>query len=733
MTAGLMTSFSWPDVPDGPTVNPVMTLTTSGDINNMSTTWTLTDGGTVVMYSPMNMIMPNDAGTIISFMSDTLTFTYSTGGYSSSGYSSGYAHLKMTDVQVNYSQFTAFDGTGYTDVSTTTTTSQIDDTYSDSPTSSSANYSDISNGSTTQSDSQRGLSSLVSGGMAVENDSTTSYSNSSLIATLSNGATSVTYGGNDNGKDSYQEQDGVNSAADTENDLLSGGDNWSDSDSGAFSQTAAGVATGTYASSSTTAGNDLYSDAGMQIARSASPNGDGMPGGTFLIEATASGDIGADRYTTRSAATSTLNANGTITGSDSHDESDSGTENVISADGGLVGTSETDPDGSSTAASDAFYDANTDASSYGDDDDGGDTLGGRGGSVTGGNDESDSHDDDSDTFSSGDASKVAVTSVDPAGAVTSVAIGGSDSDFGTAGDHDDIEDDETVPTATNGETDDFEFDDSAEEQDTATSKVGLEVSEEGLVAPGDKVDLTETIALGDVTQTTQSVDDPGTEDDTPAGDEESDDLTENSDVSDKLSLQVNLESSEQAVAADGTKTETDIDSGFQDNSQDDERDELDDEHVEFPFPSNLLNIADPASDDETFEDEENDTNKITGSDMLFVGTSGPAASIGALGQLTGTGTQSAWNEIGDDYTEFDSDNNDDEGEDVSQSSGPVAELAESSGARTTTSTPPATTSTTPTPTSRMKPTAGTNSPCRGATRYSPTRRRGSRRRPTATA
>jgi len=115
-TAGLMSSFTPPLAPAVPVLHPVMS--SSMNYAAGTYTWSMTDGGTTVVSSPMNSNMGNGASLTGSW-SDTVTFTLSEGGSSSSSSSSSYTHIVRTDTIVNFSEFTAADGTGYTRTDTT--------------------------------------------------------------------------------------------------------------------------------------------------------------------------------------------------------------------------------------------------------------------------------------------------------------------------------------------------------------------------------------------------------------------------------------------------------------------------------------------------------------------------------------------------------------------------------------------------------------------------------------
>jgi hypothetical protein len=227
----------------------------------------------------------------------------------------------------------------------------------------------------------------------------------------------------------------------------------SHSDSGTFQQPAGGSAIASSSSSDHSSGYDVFSDQGMQIVSGDSPNANGSAGGTFLIDVMNTSRVGSDHYAATASGTGSL-ASGTITSLATHGDSDGGTEEDTSSDEGVAGMNEFDADGGSIVASDPFHDANDDNESYGDSDQGSNAClslfsggGSQGSGTSSGSDQLESHDDGTDTFSSGDAPDVVVTSIAPTGAVTTVTITGQGSDNGTAHAHDDVEDAETLPTS----------------------------------------------------------------------------------------------------------------------------------------------------------------------------------------------------------------------------------------------------------------------------------------------
>src|SRR5262245_5354821 len=239
-------------------------------------------------------------------------------------------------------------------------------------------------------------------------------------------------------------------------------------------------------------------------------------------------DTGQDSYSVSAMGSASRAADGTITSTESHTDSDSGSEEVKSGDGGIVATTETYPDGSTLFASDGFHDNNDDQSDYGDSDVES-SPGSGGGTDTFGTD-----DDDTDTFDTGDTPNVVLTSTAPAGAVTTITLGGSSSDGGTTRSHDDATDNETLPMQGVGETDKITFDNSAGSQGKAFSGLVLSISTVGLVAANDAVNSTETITLTDNSGGSSGSDDPGTETDAPSGDSESDTFTDESEGTDTL-------------------------------------------------------------------------------------------------------------------------------------------------------------------------------------------------------
>ncbi len=106
--------------------------------------------------------------------------------------------------------------------------------------------------------------------------------------------------------------------------------------------------------------------------------------------------------------------------------------------------------------------------------------------------------------------------------------------------------------------------------------------------------LTESLTLADTSTASDDESDAGTEDvgqafqpDTggsAGSDVEKDTFKDARNVTDNLTLAVNLHSTEKVTAADGTVTETDVDLGDQDNVQDKEKDTVADKHTNNASP-----------------------------------------------------------------------------------------------------------------------------------------------------
>ena len=106
---GLMTGFV-PMAPVDPGNCPVWTMNFSSDINNPSSSWTMTDAGTSQFSSIPNVVMPANGETVTGFTFLSETFTYSSGGSNGGRSSSHYAHLDMTESSINFSKSTFADG-----------------------------------------------------------------------------------------------------------------------------------------------------------------------------------------------------------------------------------------------------------------------------------------------------------------------------------------------------------------------------------------------------------------------------------------------------------------------------------------------------------------------------------------------------------------------------------------------------------------------------------------------
>jgi hypothetical protein len=414
-------------------------------------------------------------------------------------------------------------------------------------------------------------------------------------------------------------------------------------------------------------GNDLYSDRLTDRVVADTPNTDGSKGETLLIDSQKVNDFGTDQYLMQSSGIAARDTTGAVADAEAHNNRDGGMEDVIAGDKGVVTTAETKPDGSTAAATDNFQDSSNDLSHYSDSDveTPGPTLFDGDGHIVpvGGSPIEEevftTHDDDTDKFQTGDKANVVVTATAPTGAVTKVTITDQASDGGTAKAQDDETDNETLPTKTTGETDDWKFNPSASEKDTAIDNEKIVVQVDGLVAAGDQVDSTETITLGDTTKTEDAISDPGTEHDSfpsstsaaTAGEAESDKFTENLKVGDDLKIDDHLVGGETISGADGSVKYTYTDDHLTDHLTDQETDQNTDQHTA-TVPTASAGFG-PLPETDTDHDTVNDKSvlKNVAGDILngfsFAWT--PVTTANSAGALTRIGSLLTVGSIADNF------------------------------------------------------------------------------------
>jgi len=550
---GLMTGFAAPTPPAVPILHPMATIT--------STTYTWSDGGTVTYVQKMNWSTA-DGGTYSSAWIDTVTFSYVAIETLNTGASSlhVYRHDDVTDtVKATYG-----DGTGYTRFEQTDSQT----TYDSQASGNTVTYTIDSSGSDTANERQRGVTTPGAGDNAVYSDWMNSTNWSHFDATVSNGQTVAHYSSEQGGNDGYTHTDvgpggpSSSTSISTLDDRTVGEDSWSYGDAGQFN----GNSNGTYVTTNTVTesggGTDVYVDLTTLDTTSSSS---GSVGSTQLIDQEKTSDTGSDMYVVSATGTDSIAVDGTLSVSEQHNDSDSGSEDYRVTDKGLVamtqfGAAGTNgsPDITTTATIDNFADSSDDQSTYSDSDV--ETPGAI--AYSSGNaspiedDQFKSRSGDDDTFNTKDSEQVVLTSTAPAGAVTTVTITNVATDEGDVKNQDAQGDDETLPTATTGEVDDFTFDDSAGEQDTAWDAARIVITVVGLVSSNDYVDSTETITLGGAVQNSDSAFLDGTESDTSTSENEQDKLTADQDVQLGETIDDVIESTETVIGFDGTVTTT---------------------------------------------------------------------------------------------------------------------------------------------------------------------------------
>ena len=171
----------------------------------------------------------------------------------------------------------------------------------------------------------------------------------------------------------------------------------------------------------------------------------------------------------------------------------------------------------------------------------------------------------------------------------------------------------------------------------------------GLIAPNDNVNSTETLTFQGTDQSTDTIDDPGTEEDAPAGDSEGDTETENSDVNGNLTLGDVLDSKETVTAADGTVTKTTIDGNSTDNIVADEQDTALDQHT-----ADLPGAAPETDTDNTkTTDKTSISDTSNGNSTVSLTVSQPVANgtLNTVSTLTSSGNATVTDVSGDQATD----------------------------------------------------------------------------------
>jgi hypothetical protein len=653
IAGGLLTSFSPPEPPGVPTLHPV-----ESDSGN---TLSVTDGGTIVIGGIPDVMTGADGSVTSYFYRDTITFTYSYVTQmvpdSDQPISTDLHNFRQDQVVVE-EQYTAADGTGYTLMNASTGTVTYDDTLTYAT--SSNVYTVDTSGSDTFSEYQHGVSAPLATDRVVDFDSSTSGGTAHMDATVGSGVVDEHCSSSGGGHDWYLHTDAMSSASSSGNGMLTGKDDWRSTDKATFHLNADGTTTATNVASQMSGGSDMYFDRETDNIGSDTAPGDGGTGDTGTIDIQKTTDFGKDQYLLMAAGNASRDVNGTVSDTEEHIDTDSGQEEVIASDQGIVKTTETEPDGTTVTATDRFQDANDDLSHYRD----GDTE--TPGAIvydtaakTASPQEDDmltSHNDDKDTFSTGDESQVVLTTRAPAGAAISVSINDQSFDGGTLKSLDDASDDEMLPTHATREADHYKFNPSASEQDTAFDDEQIIVHTDGLVAAAaggsasDEVHSTETIILDDTTKTRDQVSDPGKEDDTfdpglspPYSNlstrAESDKFTENLGVKDDLHIEDHVIGDETVINPDGSWTRTHTDDDVTDHLTDQETNQDSDQHATTITGYDRYIIPAEFDTDHITEDDQSTLKNIAG-DILKQYTSSwtPVTMLAPLGNAIRIGS-----------------------------------------------------------------------------------------------
>ncbi|MBS0261989.1 MAG: IPT/TIG domain-containing protein, partial [Planctomycetes bacterium] len=574
-TSGLLSSYTIPDPPSLPTMNPVAT-----DNYNATTkvaTWSYTDSGTVVNAPQKTTTTRADGSTITTFRSDTVTFTVSRGGTSGPTIATtASGHFVRTDAVASYQLISYPDGTYglHTDVQTTlatwdsqatsggTTTYTVDTQVSDS-------FSDSELGSTTAAGTDH----------VQQGDRGTSTSHTHTVTTVSGGVITVTYTNTSQGQDQYWSTDAATTLENTENDRLNGNDLWANESSGTYQHNADGTYTAMNMGSASGSGTGLYGVKGTVISPVFQRATDFATGYDALIDVGSDDDSGNVNYSVYSKGTANRYADGTITSTDEHKDSLQEKDDDQSDDNGVWGIHESSPDGSSIDGTGGFGSFVEDQSTEADGDEGNSS------SAALGADELKGNVDDTLPYNSFGQGQLVLTAVAPTGAVSTITIGNQVSDRGKSKTHDESDDHETVPQEVNGVVpttgakDDTKFDDSASNKGKASDRQSIRIETHGNVGANDAVDFEEELTLEDQDDYQAQDDDPGEEIDTPAGDEEEDTAIGHSEshpktvITDKI-----VRASETITHADGSTDTIESHGTTTDTINADETDDSTDQH-----------------------------------------------------------------------------------------------------------------------------------------------------------
>ncbi len=605
--AGLMSSFTPPMPPMVPTLHPTYSYSTSS--------WSMSDGGTVNYNFDTNQTEADGATYVVHWV-DTVTFSISqnqtfptmgTDGIPTGSFSSSLYVYRQDKVSLSQ-QYTAVDGTGFSRVDLETASVTFNHTSTSS--NNLDQYVVDSFVQTTSEEQQRGLGPLgPAAGIALNyEDDANDTRKSHFDSTVSSSGTTVNVNGSNVGSDDY-DHNNVGSTATTaaDDDLLAGNDWWNDGNVGNFTQNTNGATAGNQFSVMG-GGNDFYFD--DDTLTTTTTSGDPVLSGnwTVLVDNQKTLDTGNDTYSIFASGTASRATDGTVTASDTVEDTDSGKEDDNVGDFGTVDSQQINADGSVVTAHDEFDDSNDDQSNYsdGDEEQVGPALEAAGSTTTplGGTDFLNTQDGDNDKFHSQDKEHVVLTSVATSGGVTKITYDDQAGDDGTLEDGDYLFDDETLQTATAGQTDDDEFDDWADEQDTAYDNGQIVVNMLGNMAPNTYVNSTETLTGNDTVKTQDDIDDPGTEDDTSTDDSEQDQETEKLNVLGNLTLGDVLDSLQAVTGADGSITKTIIHNRNSDNINTTVNDWLSDQHsADTPNPNATFTPVEIDTDNTKYDDK----------------------------------------------------------------------------------------------------------------------------------
>ena len=330
--------------------------------------------------------------------------------------------------------------------------------------------------------------------------------------------------------------------SDVSSSLFSGSDHWSNQSSGTFTVNPDGTSVSSQSYIGSSSGNDTYSDSDVYTTLSVTAD---KTGSTSVYNVSTTTDTGFDEYQQSGFGTVTVTADGTITETDSHNNTADGNSTQSQTDSGWQQSDATLSDGTVVNFHSIGGDSSVDKSHYSSSD----VL--VASTASGGTDVSSYNSGGNSTFSS--SSRVSETDslTNPYGTPTVTKTVSSSGDTGTSVSSSTSSDIQTLGVGKTILSDVSTFSSSSSEQDLATSQTTSTTTTNGQVGVGETLVATESFSESDTTHSTNIYTDSGTSTWLPTGYTESDTSTETSTTSGQTQASSSFTATDTATLSSG--------------------------------------------------------------------------------------------------------------------------------------------------------------------------------------